>query len=285
MTTNDKISVITVCYNAIDSIEKTIISVLGQKSVNVEYVIIDGDSTDGTVNLVNKYMDNISCFISEPDKGIYDAMNKGIKNATSDWLFFMNAGDVFVTTDTLSKLCNETKKDLSVRIIRGNIIRRYPHFSVRSTGVTKQKPGLMDMMTNTFHHQACLIQRSLFLEFGYYSTDYKLCSDWKFFFDCVAIHHVKTRYINEDIAYFEMDGATSQNTKRNEDEQIAYLKSFFGDELYYLLQELAIYRRCMLCRCFFNLYSKLRSSLSPQNYSRVLTAKRFVRKLLGKNVN
>lgn len=285
MSQNVRLSVITVCYNAVDSIERTIISVVSQKAVKIEYIIIDGGSKDGTITIVNKYRDNISCFISEPDKGIYDAMNKGIKNATGDWLLFMNAGDVFVTSDALHKLYNESTKDSSVRIVRGNIIRKYTNFSVRSTGVTSQFPGLMDMITNTFHHQSCLIQRSLFQEFGYYSTDYKLCSDWKFFFDCVVIHHVKTRYINEDIAYFEMDGATSLNTKRNEDEQTAYLKSLFGDELYYLLHELAVYRKCMLCRCYFNLYSKMRSSLSPNNFNRVLTAKRFVRKLFGKNVN
>ena len=96
-----KISVITVCFNASELIEKTILSVIGQNYPNIEYIIIDGGSTDGTQNIINKYVDLISYWISEPDKGIYDAMNKGIKAATGEWVNFMNAGDYFTTNHVL----------------------------------------------------------------------------------------------------------------------------------------------------------------------------------------
>lgn len=281
-----KISVVTVCYNAVDSIEKTIKSVVNQTYDNIEYVIIDGLSKDGTIGVINEYREKIAYFVSEPDKGIYDAMNKGIKAATGDWIIFMNAGDTFKTSDILRELGRILLNIQSdIRIIRGNIIRKYSNLSVKSTGVTSQSPGLMDMINNTFHHQACLIQRSLFDDYGYYSTDYKLCSDWIFFYNCVVLHHVKTMYVDLDVALFEMDGATSVNTKQNEIEQSKFLTNLYGVELYGLLQELSVYRKSSLCRCFCRLYINFRSNLSPKNFNRLLTAKRYIRSILGLKVN
>ncbi len=90
-----KISVITVCFNAVEILEKTILSVFNQTYNDVEYIVIDGGSTDGTVEIIEKYSNRLAYWISEPDKGIYDAINKGLTMATGDWVSFMNAGDCF----------------------------------------------------------------------------------------------------------------------------------------------------------------------------------------------
>lgn len=108
------ISVVTVCYNAVTEIERTIQSVIGQSYPNIEYIIIDGGSKDGTVDLIRKYADKLAYWISEPDKGIYDAMNKGIAVSTGDWICFLNAGDWFAGTRVLAEVGQEAQNTQAI---------------------------------------------------------------------------------------------------------------------------------------------------------------------------
>lgn len=109
-----KITIITICYNAEACIERTILSVINQTYPNIEYIIIDGNSTDNTLQIVEKYKDKITKIISEPDKGIYDAMNKGLRITTGDWVNFMNAGDSFYSNDVLGKVFCQDYSGISV---------------------------------------------------------------------------------------------------------------------------------------------------------------------------
>lgn len=277
-----KITVVTVCYNAVKDIEKTIQSVTCQTYPNIEYIIIDGASSDGTMDVVLRYKDKINLIVSEPDKGIYDAMNKGIIKATGEWIIFMNAGDVFNSTNVLELMV--AKLQHGICILRGNIIRVYGNFKVKSYGVTSQNPDLMDMFDNTFHHQACLIQKSLFDKYGLYSTEYKLCSDWKFFFDCVVLYHVKTYYVDITVAKFQMNGVSTYRTLQCIEERRNYLKSLYGD-MFDFLEELCIYRKSSLIRMYFYLRKKLQSNIPPQMFNHLLKLKRIVQSLLGLHVN
>ena len=101
-----KITIITVCYNADKVIEKTIQSVQKQTYSNIEYIVIDGGSSDRTLDIIMKYEKCISNWISEPDKGVFDAMNKGLDRANGDYVIFMNAGDYFADADVIEKVCN-----------------------------------------------------------------------------------------------------------------------------------------------------------------------------------
>ena len=120
-----KISVITVCYNAVEIIEKTIQSVINQTYQDVEYIIIDGASNDGTMDVINKYIDGISIIVSEHDKGIFDAMNKGIDLCTGSFCLFMNCGDYFYSKDSLKEAV--VQFDLSSDVIYGNTEYRFDY--------------------------------------------------------------------------------------------------------------------------------------------------------------
>lgn len=157
-----KISVITVCYNAILDIEATLKSVINYELPNLEYIVIDGASNDGTVEMIKKYEEKISYWISEPDKGIYSAMNKGIDIAKGDFVCFINAGDLL--KEIPIKVLKNNKNDLNafpVKLSTNKI--RYPKLSNRLK------------LENTFPHQGCFYKRDEFLEFD---SNYKVFADF-----------------------------------------------------------------------------------------------------------
>lgn len=169
---NSKISVITVCYNAADTLEKTIQSVLGQTYPNIEYIIIDGGSTDGTVDIIHKYTDRIAYWVSEPDGGIYDAMNKGIERATGEWINFMNAGDIFCDKFVLTNiLSNDSVNQYSFL---------FSDFYIYGKGM-KQKISA-SYEKGMLLHQSIIYKRELHDRFGkYIVTPNYVVSDYLFF--------------------------------------------------------------------------------------------------------
>lgn len=149
---NDKVSIITVCYNAEHEIEKTILSVIEQKYNNVEYIVIDGKSQDSTIDKINHYADSIDIIISEPDHGIYDAMNKGISLASGKWICFMNAGDLFYDEHVLCKIFNNNHYDVDV--IYGDTV----HITKYGTYLFKAGKS-SDLERNLpFCHQSCFVK-------------------------------------------------------------------------------------------------------------------------------
>ena len=140
--TDTLISIVTVSYNAVLTIEQTILSVINQTYPNVEYIIIDGGSTDGTVDIIKKYADKIAYWVSEPDKGIYDAMNKGGLKATGDFIQFLNAGDWFENEYVIEKIFKDWYK--RVDVIYGDMIIR------RSDGVYYAKAQDLSHFENVF---------------------------------------------------------------------------------------------------------------------------------------
>ena len=105
-----KFTIITITYNAAQWLERTILSILSQSYGNIEYVIIDGASTDGTVDIIRQYASGVSFWLSEPDKGLYDAMNKGLQHATGDYVWFINAGDTLPNADIIQRIVQKMEK-------------------------------------------------------------------------------------------------------------------------------------------------------------------------------
>ena len=150
-----KISVVTVSYNAVTTIEETILSVVNQTYKNIEYIIIDGGSTDGTVDIIKKYADRIDYWVSEPDKGIYDAMNKGIVKSTGEWIHFLNAGDVYLNTHILEDCirCFNEKK-VKADVLYGDVICKFDF------GNLLLKPGALSDFESYFaiSHRATVVK-------------------------------------------------------------------------------------------------------------------------------
>lgn len=173
---NPKVTIITVAFNAADYIEKTLLSVINQTYSNIEYIIIDGGSTDGTVDIIKKYSNKISYWISEPDKGIYDAMNKGINKATGDWINFMNAGDTFYSCESISTICNFLEKT-TAEIIYGDANFIYDW----GTKIYQALPLNLIIKHMIFSHQSSFTKTQL-LKTQKFSTKYKIAGDYDFFY-------------------------------------------------------------------------------------------------------
>lgn len=200
MMVNPLISVITVCYNAKETIENTILSVINQCYNNVEYVIIDGASTDGTLNLIKKYDSKISYWISEPDKGIYDAMNKATKVATGDFLFFLNSDDVFYNNDVLSEFSAIMNSDNT--IYYGDVMQ-VPGGKLYGGTFSKWRLSYTNIC-----HQAIFYPRTVFENYSY-NTRYKIYADWHLNILCFANKKMQFKYINKFVTYYSLGGLSN----------------------------------------------------------------------------
>ena len=171
----NKISIITVVYNDEKRISETIKSVYNQNYNNLEYIIIDGHSSDNTIKTIKAINCKIDHLISEPDKGIYDAMNKGVKNASGDWILFLNAGDTFYNENTLSDIFNFKDLDL-YDVIYGRHMWDYKSFKKESS----ERPLELMYKTLPFCHQASITKRTLLLKYPF-NLHFKIIADYDFF--------------------------------------------------------------------------------------------------------
>lgn len=204
-----KVSVITISYNNIDGLRKTVESVVNQSFVDYEYIIIDGGSTDGSADFIRQYENHISYWISEPDKGIYNAMNKALLQAKGKYVHFLNSGDVYASPFVLEKFFS--KEDQNVALLRGVQICDYGDRTDRWLNIGNRPITLYDMFTNTLLHQATFIRRDLFDKYGYYDETLKIVADWKFFFKAI-LGGEQTEFMDENIVIFEMYGiSTNKN--------------------------------------------------------------------------
>lgn len=194
-----KITIITVCFNAVDVIEKTILSVVNQTYQNIEYIIVDGGSTDGTIDIIKKYEDQIDKWISEPDDGIYDAMNKGIRMATGEWLNFMNAGDWFYSDSVVEKVFSKK--------IPESLMFIYSDCELRYTGGRAIIQKTCEK-TGDIYHQASIYKKCLHSEYGYYSCHKPIIiSDVLFFYLIPSSLYYHTDTV---IASFDMGGISNK---------------------------------------------------------------------------
>jgi glycosyltransferase involved in cell wall biosynthesis len=219
-----KVSIITVSLNAGSDIERAIKSVHSQSYPNIEHIIIDGGSTDGTLDIIKKYLDDTDYFVSEADNGIYHAMNKGIKAATGDVLFFLNSDDYFVDVTVVEDIINCFLEKPDVDIVFGNLI-----FEVGENKVHKKQPPEITrkyLGKTTILHQSVFAKRGVFRLTGNFSEDYKVVSDYEWMLKVFLKNRCKYLYCDRDIAVVSTRGLSS--TTAWEAERISVMREYFN---------------------------------------------------------
>ena len=208
-----KISVITVCLNAEKAIKRTIESVLVQSYSSLEYIIIDGESTDGTKQIVESFGSRINCFVSEKDTGIYDAMNKGIGKATGDLIIFLNAGDYYVSPNVLSYAFNKMnfeKADVFfARFLWEDVTKKE---IILSDNFATQFDW--DLKNSNFPHPATFYKKSIFSRIGTFNEAYKILGDYEWNARALVKHRVIFQYIDVITALFSTDGISNSDRNR-----------------------------------------------------------------------
>lgn len=225
MQENDvKVSVITIVYNAGTVIEKTVQSVINQIYPNIEYIIVDGNSNDNTLEQIEKYKSKISVLISEPDKGISDAFNKGIRHATGEIIIFLNAGDVFCNERVIENAVRKWKeKPLDVLFYKVQVGKK-TYIPDESYGNNEEKIWNACQVP----HQGAFVKKEVFEKIGYFNPLIKIRMDFEFFARCKK-YGCSYCYIPEVIVFYEEGGASmrKENAKLFYQEGIA-IKLLYG---------------------------------------------------------
>ena len=217
-----KISVITVTLNALPALRKTINSVIRQNYADFEYIVVDGDSMDGTKDFLAQGSRGISLWISEPDKGIYEAMNKGVRLAQGDFCIFMNAGDLFVNDGVLAHV----DRFLSGSdIVLGNEIIIDDDDAIIGFTPSRNAYTLKHLLTSSTSHQATFIRRSLLVRHPY-DESLRLVSDWKFILERIIKRDAQLKTINVDVCFFRAGGATFKNLQTGTEERRKTLETY-----------------------------------------------------------
>ena len=203
-----KVSIITVSYNSSKTLENTFLSVKGQTYKNIEYIIVDGASKDNTLLIVDKYRDILNVVISEPDNGLYYAMNKGIKKATGDIVAILNSDDTFKNEYVIETIVDEFKKNNS-DMIYGNIdYRNEDKNLVRFWKSNHYEKGAF---INGWHppHPALFIKREVYTKHGVFDTNFKIAADFDLMLRFFEINNISNTYINLTTTSMLIGGASS----------------------------------------------------------------------------
>ena len=219
-----KLSIITVNLNNRDGLQKTIDSVVAQTFKDFEWIVIDGGSTDGSKELIEQYADHFAYWVSEPDKGIYNAMNKGIKVAKGDYLQFLNSGD-WLCDETVLERCLVSCSEADV--LYGNL---YLLDGVNvEPCVYPESLTLRFFVSGTLCHNATFIKRGLLQPVGY-NEQLKLVSDWEFFLAQIMKNRVFV-HINEFVVYYDMKGISTTNRELVDQEREKVIKQLVPESI------------------------------------------------------
>jgi glycosyltransferase involved in cell wall biosynthesis len=228
-----KLSIITVNYNDAEGLRKTLASVAEQTYRDIEHIIVDAASTDGSVEVIKEYVREVESgkrkvesvvWSSEPDKGIYDGMNKGIKKATGEYCQFLNSGDSLAGPDVTERMMAAMEDGID--ILYGNMRKIGVKQSAVDRSSRRDEVTLNIFYRGCLNHSPAYIKRSLFDEYGYYDETLKICSDWKFYMQSIVLGKAITKHVDIVVTHFDMNGISETR------------KDILNEERNRLLQEL-----------------------------------------------
>lgn len=232
-----KLSLITVTYNSDKTLAYTFESVLSQSYSNVEYIIVDGASTDQTVDIIKKYeprFNGTMKWVSEPDKGLYDAMNKGIRMATGDVVGILNSDDFFTTNDILQQVADAFEANKEIDAVYGdvhfvnpdNLEKCVRYYSSKVFRRSLMKIGLMPA------HPSFYLKKERFEQFGYYKTDYKIAADFEFLLRVIYKGRILTKYMSIDMVAMRTGGASTSGFESRKRIMKEHLRAFRENGIY-----------------------------------------------------
>ena len=217
-----KLSIITVNYNDATGLERTIKSVISQSFRDFEFIIIDGGSTDGSVDVIKQYKNNIDYWVSEPDGGIYQGMNKGLQQSQGEYLNFMNSGDSFHSSKVLEQIFSiNTDAD----IITGTHAENGAE-NIGKGGIVT----MLDLYRCAIDHQASFIRREIALKHPY-DEKYRIVSDWKFFIEALIMDNCSFYFTDTIVVDVDMKGISNTNKQLNYQERESVLKELIPQRI------------------------------------------------------
>jgi glycosyltransferase involved in cell wall biosynthesis len=217
------ISIITINRNNAKGLESTLRSTVYQTCQEFEHIIVDGASTDGSVDVIRKYAESVGDrvkWLSEPDKGVYNAMNKGIAMTSGDYVQFLNSGDSLASNDVVERMMEELMQNDYPPILYGNMLKQMPDGKLlKDNGSARHDFTLLDFYIGTLNHSSAYIKRDLFDKYGRYDEDYRIVSDWKWFTQAIVLGGEKPVYTDIDVSLFDMNGISETNKELAREER------------------------------------------------------------------
>ena len=240
-----KLSIVTINYNNAQVLRKTLASVMAQTYQNIEHIIIDGGSTDGSVDIIKEYVRNVErmnelksegiqvVWSSEPDKGIYNAINKGIVKATGNYIQILNSGDLLISDDIIERMMAVLADYDYPELLYGNAVDIYDGKRISSHGPDIEY-SLRQLFNGTYPHNSSFFRRELFSgdRYGLYDESLKIVSDWKWYLQAIGLGDVKPIYVDVDVSLFDVTGISSTNIELDKEERHKVLKDVLPPAIY-----------------------------------------------------
>ena len=209
-----KLSIITINRNNATGLEKTMRSVATQTFKDFEYIVVDGASTDGSVDVIKRLEPELKHlkWVSEPDSGIYNAMNKGMRMASCEYFQILNSADCLASEDVIERMLSVLENSSYPSILYGNMIKCFPDGrKLLDRSFAGREITMLGMYKGTLNHDPAFIRRDLFDKYGYYDESLKIVSDWKWYLQAIIFGGEKPQYVDIDVTLFDMTGISETN--------------------------------------------------------------------------